>query len=100
MQGEWLKAAATFTKTLKLLDSAPDDELRATVLSNRSAAFVKLVKARQALSDAEQAVALRPTWDKASFRRGMALEVRRARLHSRTALVWVSLTMGHFCAAA
>ena len=80
-QGEWLKAAATFTKTLKLLDSAPDDELRATVLSNRSAAFVKLAKARQALADAEQAVALRPTWDKACFRRGIALEVRRARLH-------------------
>lgn len=79
LQGEFLKAAAAFTKALKALDAETGSdvvELKATVLSNRSAAFAKLNKARQALSDAEQAFALRPTWDKASFRRGIALEVR------------------------
>ena len=50
--------------------------------SNRSAAFLKLGKARQALADADVAVTLRPDWEKGHFRRGAALEARRASRHA------------------
>ena len=72
--GEFLKAAAEFTKALKSgeLDAASASALH----SNRSAAFAALGKARQALTDADSAVSLRPTWDKAHYRRGVALQVR------------------------
>jgi tetratricopeptide (TPR) repeat protein len=74
--GEWLRAAGAWTKALKVCQGAGDPELVATLHSNRSAAFAKLCKARQALADADAAVALRPDWDKAFYRRGVALEVR------------------------
>jgi hypothetical protein len=44
--------------------------------SNRSAALLKLGKARQALADADAAIALRPDWEKGHYRRGVALEAR------------------------
>ena len=74
-QGEFLKAAAAFTKALKAHDGDSDAEFRGTLLSNRSAAFARLNKAAAALKDADEALQLRPTWDKAAFRRGVALEV-------------------------
>lgn len=46
----------------------------APIYSNRSASFLKLAKVSQALQDAERCVQLRPEWDKAHFRRAMALE--------------------------
>ena len=73
-QGEFLKAAASFTKALKA-DVGSDTEFRGTLLSNRSAAFARLNKAAAALKDADEALQLRPSWDKAAFRRGVALEV-------------------------
>jgi len=76
---DFLKAAGDFTKALKLAEAAGDAvhaEDKAALLSNRSASFAALGKARQALADADAAAALRPTWDKAHYRRGVALEVR------------------------
>ena len=46
----------------------------APIYSNRSASFLKLNKVSQALADAEACVALRPDWEKAHFRKGVALE--------------------------
>jgi tetratricopeptide (TPR) repeat protein len=74
-QGDFLKAAAAFTKSLKAQDGDSDLEFRGTLLSNRSAAFARLNKAAAALKDADEALKLRPTWEKAAFRRGVALEV-------------------------
>ena len=71
--GDYLRAAADFTKALKL---GSDVEASAAIHSNRSAAFAALGKARQALADADSAVSLRPSWDKAHYRRGVALQVR------------------------
>ena len=46
---------------------------RHVILSNRSASFLKLGEHEKALKDAEQAVALDPTYVKAAFRKGLAL---------------------------
>ena len=46
---------------------------RHIILSNRSASFLKLGEHEKALKDAEQAVALDPTYVKAGFRKGLAL---------------------------
>ena len=46
----------------------------APIYSNRSASFLKLSKVSQALADAEKCVELRPDWDKAYFRKAVALE--------------------------
>jgi hypothetical protein len=46
---------------------------RHIILSNRSASFLKLGEHEKALKDAEQAVALDPTYVKAVFRMGLAL---------------------------
>jgi hypothetical protein len=54
-------------------DASSKPEL-APIYSNRSASFLKLNKVSQALADAEACVALRPDWEKAHFRRGVALE--------------------------
>lgn len=64
----YLKAAALYTQAIKL---DPDN---AALYSNRSAAFLNLVKLTKALADAEMTIKLKPTWEKGFFRKGCALE--------------------------
>ncbi|KAJ7543418.1 hypothetical protein O6H91_09G037500 [Diphasiastrum complanatum] len=66
--GKYLKAAAVYTQAIKA------DPSNAALYSNRSAAFLNLLKVTKALSDAEMAVQLNPTWEKGYFRKGCALE--------------------------
>lgn len=65
--GEYEHACAAYTAALK-------EEPDAALYSNRSAARLKLGQAAAALADAQEAVRLRPSWDKAHFRQGCALE--------------------------
>lgn len=73
--GDFLKAAGSYTKAIKAAgkDAAERIEL-APIYSNRSASFLKLSKVKQALQDAEVCVKLRPDWEKAHYRKGMAQE--------------------------
>lgn len=64
----YLKAAALYTQAIKL---DPDN---AALYSNRSAAFLNLVKLTKALADAEMTIKLKPDWEKGFFRKGCALE--------------------------
>ncbi|XP_002993680.2 RNA polymerase II-associated protein 3 [Selaginella moellendorffii] len=66
--GNYLKAAAVYTQAIKA------DPGNATLYSNRSAAFLNLLKVTKALADAETTVKLNPTWEKGYFRKGSALE--------------------------
>lgn len=66
--GNFLKAAALYTQAIKA------DPSNATLYSNRSAAFLSLLKVTKALADAEMTVKLKPTWEKGYFRKGCALE--------------------------
>lgn len=66
--GNFLKAAAVYTQAIKA------DPNNATLYSNRSAAFLNLLKVTKALSDAEMTIKLRPTWEKGYFRKGCTLE--------------------------
>ncbi|KAL4200204.1 hypothetical protein AMTRI_Chr03g148580 [Amborella trichopoda] len=66
--GNYLKAAALYTQAIKA------DPSNATLYSNRSAAFLNLVKLNKALVDAETTIKLNPLWDKGYFRKGCVLE--------------------------
>lgn len=66
--GNYLKAAAIYTQAIKQDPSNP------TLYSNRAAAFLNLVKLSKALTDAETAITLNPTWEKGYFRKGCVLE--------------------------
>ncbi|KAG6547920.1 hypothetical protein Mapa_010740 [Marchantia paleacea] len=66
--GNFLKAAAVYTQAIKA------DPSNATLYSNRSAAFLNLVKVTKALADSEMTIKLNPTWEKGYFRKGCALE--------------------------
>jgi len=74
--GDYLKAAATYTKAIKAAadHGIENDAKLAPIYSNRSASFLKLSKVTQALTDAEKCVELKPDWDKAHFRKAAALE--------------------------
>ncbi|KAG9451930.1 hypothetical protein H6P81_004834 [Aristolochia fimbriata] len=66
--GNYLKAAAVYTQAIKKDPSNP------TLYSNRSAAFLHLVKLNKALADAEMTITLNPQWEKGYFRKGCVLE--------------------------
>jgi len=66
--GNWLKAAALYSKGLK------EDPQNAILLSNRSAALLKLNKVQKALADAEQCIECRKDWEKGYFRKACILE--------------------------
>ncbi|KAK1287870.1 hypothetical protein QJS10_CPB19g00888 [Acorus calamus] len=66
--GNYLKAAALYTQAIK------KDPSNAALYSNRSAAFLHLVKLNKALADAETTITLRPDWEKGYFRKGCILE--------------------------
>mmetsp|Transcript_5505 Transcript_5505/g.16418 ORF Transcript_5505/g.16418 Transcript_5505/m.16418 type:complete len:286 (+) Transcript_5505:63-920(+) len=63
----YLKAAATFTKAIKL------DPGNAVLYSNRSAALRSLGKAKKSLEDAEKCIQLKPDWIKGYFRKSSVL---------------------------
>jgi len=65
---DWLKAAAVYTKAIKL------DPENAVLYSNRSAAFLQLLKVQKALADAEMSINIQPKWEKGYYRKGCALE--------------------------
>ncbi|KAJ0966405.1 hypothetical protein J5N97_027543 [Dioscorea zingiberensis] len=66
--GNYLKAAALYTQAIKL---EPSNQI---LYSNRSAAFLQLVKLNKALTDAETTITLSPQWEKGYFRKGCVLE--------------------------
>eukprot|EP00268_Persea_americana_P021905 TRINITY_DN2179_c0_g1_i1.p1 TRINITY_DN2179_c0_g1~~TRINITY_DN2179_c0_g1_i1.p1 ORF type:complete len:328 (-),score=56.19 TRINITY_DN2179_c0_g1_i1:545-1528(-) len=66
--GNYLKAAALYTQAIKQDPSNP------TLYSNRSAAFLHLVKLSRSLADAETTITLKPQWEKGYFRKGCVLE--------------------------
>lgn len=66
-QGDTNKAIELYSKGLEIEPENPE------LLSNRSAAFVKLEKYADALNDAEKLLKLRPNWGKTYLRKGMAL---------------------------
>lgn len=66
--GNFLKAAALYTQAIKA------DPSNATLYSNRSAAFLSLLKVSKALADADMTIQLKPTWEKGYFRKGCVLE--------------------------
>ncbi len=65
---DYLKAAALYTKAIKL------DKTNATLFSNRSVALLKLKKVSKALDDAEECIRLRPEWEKGYFRKAAVQE--------------------------
>lgn len=67
-EGEWLKAAASYTKAIK---QEPGNHV---LYSNRSAALLKLGKLSKAAADAEQCVTLDPSWPKGWMRKALVLE--------------------------
>ncbi|GMF11822.1 unnamed protein product [Phytophthora lilii] len=68
--GLYADAVACFSEALALAPAAPNAHV---FYSNRSAAQLKLGKAAEALKDADQCVALQPSWPKGYSRRGSAL---------------------------
>lgn len=54
----------------------PVSQKNAVLYSNRSAAFLHLLKVQKALADAEEAIKLRPTWEKGYFRKAAVLEAQ------------------------
>ncbi|KAI9912988.1 hypothetical protein PsorP6_006771 [Peronosclerospora sorghi] len=68
--GLYADAVACFSEALAV---ATSDANAHVYYSNRSAAQLKLNKAEEALQDAEQCIALKPSWPKGYSRRGSAL---------------------------
>ncbi|KAJ4783060.1 Tetratricopeptide repeat protein 1-like protein [Rhynchospora pubera] len=77
--GNYLKAAALYTQAIKLQPT------NATLYSNRSAAFLHLVKLTKALADADTTISLHPDWEKGYFRRGCVLEAMHRYDHALSA---------------
>ena len=67
--GEFGASARFYTERLQLRDSSE----RVKILSNRSAAYVRVERFRAALADADAAVSAAPGWSRAHARRGAAL---------------------------
>ena len=78
--GEFLKAAAAYTRGIKLQSSSgsssSDAEILSLCLSNRCLCFLRLSKLKQAFSDASSVISLRPSWHKGYFRLGSVLEAQ------------------------
>lgn len=53
---------------------SPDKSTLCKLYSNRSQAYLKASRYKEALQDAEDAIALGPGWDKAYYRKGAALQ--------------------------
>ena len=68
--GDFAGAVRLYTEALKL------DSTNHIVYGNRSAAYCRLGKYKKALQDAIKARELKPTWSKAYYRQGIALQVR------------------------
>ncbi|KAK3280851.1 hypothetical protein CYMTET_11335 [Cymbomonas tetramitiformis] len=67
---DYARAVRHYTSALQEVRRGSEDE--AAVMSNRSAAYAKLKQGREALVDANRAVALRPEWGKAYSRKAVA----------------------------
>ncbi|CAI5728262.1 unnamed protein product [Hyaloperonospora brassicae] len=68
--GLYADAVASFSEALAVDPNSPNAHV---FYSNRSAAQLKLHKAEDALKDADQCIALKPSWPKGYSRRGSAL---------------------------
>lgn len=71
------KAIALYSEGLEHLVGSAQREKRATLLSNRSAAYAALQRWDDALRDADEAVGLAPAWAKPYARKGKAHYSRR-----------------------
>ena len=86
--GEWETACEHYSEALKHSMTKED---RGTILSNRSASFLKSGNAELALKDAQQSRRLRPEWHKACFREASAY-VALKNLPDAAASYWEALT--------
>mmetsp|Transcript_12316 Transcript_12316/g.37743 ORF Transcript_12316/g.37743 Transcript_12316/m.37743 type:complete len:934 (+) Transcript_12316:2-2803(+) len=68
-EGKYARAVSQYSAALKEMAPARDGK----VLSNRSAAYVKLERYDMAMKDADECAALCPEWDKPLARRAIAL---------------------------
>mmetsp|Transcript_16756 Transcript_16756/g.25180 ORF Transcript_16756/g.25180 Transcript_16756/m.25180 type:complete len:171 (-) Transcript_16756:114-626(-) len=66
------QAVASYSEGLEQLVGTDQKEQRATLLSNRSAAYASMEKWSEALADADEAIALNSNWSKAWARKGKA----------------------------
>lgn len=71
------KAIALYSEALEQLVGSAQREKRATLLSNRSAAYLASQRWEDALRDADEAVSLTPDWPKPYARKGRAHFSRR-----------------------
>mmetsp|Transcript_7122 Transcript_7122/g.21745 ORF Transcript_7122/g.21745 Transcript_7122/m.21745 type:complete len:169 (-) Transcript_7122:255-761(-) len=71
------KAVALYSEGLEQLVGSAQREKRATLLSNRSAAYAALHRWEEALRDADEAVEYAPDWAKPWARKGRAHYSRR-----------------------
>jgi len=69
-RGDYYTSLSAYTKCLDELSMG--DEITATIYSNRAASFAKLNEYAESRRDAKQATDLRPTWDRAWIRAGVA----------------------------
>eukprot|EP00884_Botryococcus_braunii_P011986 jgi/Botrbrau1/20789/Bobra.0156s0019.1 len=77
-QGEYQAAHELYNRALELAYSMDNSEgditnTKSILLSNRAAVLTQLQRYHDALTDANAAIHLRPTWDKGFFRRAVAL---------------------------
>lgn len=63
-----------FHRYTEALEVCPDKSMLHKLYSNRSMAYMKASRYAEALKDAEEALCLAPTWDKAHYRKGSALQ--------------------------
>lgn len=68
--GNFAAAIENYTKALEL---TPDDH---TILGNRSAAYLKMNDAENALQDGQKCIDIKPDWAKGYQRKGMALQAQ------------------------
>lgn len=68
---DYLQAIESYTSAIENITS--NDELLATLYSNRCACYLSLNKLNEALDDAQSCISVRPTWSKGHTRKGGCL---------------------------
>ncbi len=71
-RGEWARAASLYSQALAIAPPGDDGLLEATLLSNRAESALRRGLYKAAFDDAERAIALAPTSEKAHARRAKA----------------------------
>ncbi|GAA5895072.1 uncharacterized protein JCM6883_002311 [Sporobolomyces salmoneus] len=75
-RGEWQSAAQSYLKALALVEES-DLVTKTSLLSNRSACFIKLSEFDKAIVDANLCIKIRPNWSRGFARRGEAYSAKQ-----------------------